>query len=140
MDGKYTFVKVSDRKLNGFDKNEVQELLLKWSMKERLKIQTYCFNEEFHSYDSRQFVMDFFKDPTVTTTLENVDYNNVWTPVGIAAGDVKIEQIPCTITSMEFFDRLQEKRQVADKRGHINKCLGEPIENFEIWDELRKQQ
>ncbi|XP_071440399.1 cilia- and flagella-associated protein 300-like [Hetaerina americana] len=138
MDAKYTFVKVGDKRNNVFDKNDMQELLMKWSIKGRLKIQSYCFNEQFHMYDNHQFILDFFKDNAVSSTLENVNSSSEWKPVGTTAATVEIEQVPCTVTSMNFFDRLQETGQVATKSGKIVKCFGEPIGDFEVWDELRK--
>ena len=50
---------------------------------------------------------------------------------------IEINQIPCTVTSMTFFDKLREEGIIRDN-GNICKCFDEFYEGITISDELRK--
>lgn len=52
------------------------------------------------------------------------------------ADSVKAEVVPCTILSMDFFDRLYGS--VVRDSGALHKCFDEFYEDFTISDELRK--
>ncbi|PIK44303.1 hypothetical protein BSL78_18841 [Apostichopus japonicus] len=56
---------------------------------------------------------------------------------GMAAGKVEVTEIPCSVTSMTFFDRLTDQ-DVVRESGHIVKCFDDFYEDFTISDELRK--
>lgn len=56
---------------------------------------------------------------------------------GEKASKVDIEIVPCTLLSMEFFDRLIENGVIYEN-GKLRKCFDEYYENFAISDELRK--
>ena len=50
-----------------------------------------------------------------------------------------VEEVPCTILSMDFFDRLwSPDGGVVKQSGHIMKCFDEMCGDFLISDELRK--
>lgn len=53
------------------------------------------------------------------------------------ASTVSVEMVSCSVTSMDFFDRLQEQGIVRES-GNIRKCFDEFYEDFVISDELRK--
>ena len=64
--------------------------------------------------------------------------SGVWNPVGdLRPSDVKVEQIPATNTSMQFFDLLYTDGLVRQS-GSICKCYDEDFEDFLISDEIRK--
>ena len=50
---------------------------------------------------------------------------------------VLVEEVPCTVLSMEFFDRLWKHKVVRDG-GQIVKCFDEPCSDFLISDKLRE--
>lgn len=50
---------------------------------------------------------------------------------------VDVEEVPCTVLSMDFFDRLEDNNIVM-KSGNIQKCYDEFHEGITIADELRK--
>lgn len=56
---------------------------------------------------------------------------------GFTAEKVEALQVPCSVTSMTFFDRL-EKEELVRKGGRIVKCFDEFYEEFTISDEVRK--
>lgn len=48
-----------------------------------------------------------------------------------------VEEVPCTVLSMEFFDRLW-KHKIVRESGQIVKCFDEPCGDFLISDKLRE--
>lgn len=52
------------------------------------------------------------------------------------AHTVKVEQVPCSVLSMAFFDRLYGT--IVRDSGALRKCFDEFYEDFTISDELRK--
>lgn len=55
--------------------------------------------------------------------------------------DVVIEPVPCTVTSLEFFDRLLDPANGVVNRcgdGGIRGCFEEVFDNFLVADELRQ--
>ena len=51
---------------------------------------------------------------------------------------VKATQVPCTVLSMAFFDRLYEDNKIAREGGLLVKCYDDFYEGITISDELRK--
>ena len=51
------------------------------SMKGNINLQTYNFNETFVFYKKKDFVLAFFEDPIITSTLK-VSLGGSWLPVG----------------------------------------------------------
>ena len=51
--------------------------------------------------------------------------------------EVCVEEVPCTVLNMQFFDRLW-KCGVVRESGHIIKCFDEPYGDFVISDKLRE--
>ncbi|GAB1603680.1 cilia- and flagella-associated protein 300-like, partial [Argonauta hians] len=105
-------------------------------MKDSLKIQLFSFDQLFQSYQYKTLIHNFFNDPTVINNLEICSTNN-WCKFGQKASKVDIEIIPCSVLSMEFFDRLKESGIVLEG-GSIQKCYDEFYEDFIVSDELRK--
>ncbi|XP_025424359.1 uncharacterized protein C11orf70-like isoform X2 [Sipha flava] len=75
-------------------------------MKKCLHVDYYAFNQEFTEDDIEQFALDLFRDCNVVTTLQThfdeFKGNNV--------NRVQTETIPCSVTSMMFFDRLLDPK------------------------------
>ncbi|XP_046989290.1 cilia- and flagella-associated protein 300-like isoform X1 [Schistocerca americana] len=148
MEDTYTFIYVPNREFNTFKKKDVAELLMKWSMKDNLRFQTYCFNQPFQTYRKNDLIEAFLKDQTVIASLDC--FQQSWKPrvpackstpppYGIAADTVEIKQVPCTVTSMSFFDPLLDSDNgIVRGDGWISKCMIYSIDGFEIYDELGK--
>lgn len=130
----YTFVHVSERSCKALEGREIQDMLMKWSMKGSLQVQYYSFNQPFKAHEKQQFFTAFFKDPVVYSTLT---YNQV--VVGKPASSVKLDPVPCTVLSMDFFDRLLEPDNniVRCDGKSIVQCQEEDIDGFMIDDNLR---
>lgn len=130
----YTFVHIPDRVCKTLEDKETKDYLMKWSMKGSLQVQYYSFNQPFHTHKKEDFFNDFFKDPVVYSTLM---YNQ--TQIGKPASSVNVESVPCTVLSMEYFDRLvKEENGVIRRDGKsIVQCQEEEVEGFVIDDNLR---
>lgn len=76
-------------------------------------------------------------DDIVTSCIECMTSSGSWCRLLSKVHSVKVEEIPCTVLSMEFFDRLKEYNIVRES-GHISKCFDEYYEGIQISDELRK--
>lgn len=50
---------------------------------------------------------------------------------------MQAEEVPCSVLSMNFFDRLWQQGIVRES-GNIIKCFDEPCEEFLISDKLRE--
>ncbi|CAH1713582.1 unnamed protein product [Aphis gossypii] len=98
----YTFYHLPNKEPVGLCNKIVQGYLLKWSMKKCLRINYYAFNQEFKSDDINQFALDFFRDNNVANNLQ-ASFNEF---AGSNIARVQTESIPCTVTSMAFFDKL----------------------------------
>nr|XP_034329317.1 cilia- and flagella-associated protein 300-like [Crassostrea gigas] len=133
---KYTFQFLDGRKFPSFDTKENKEFFLKWSMKGRLCVQMFSFDQPFQPYQKDDFAKNFMKDPNVISNLRMIS-GDKWTVVGIPATSVTAEPVPCSVLSMTFFDRLTENNVVRES-GHISKCFDEFCGEFTISDELRK--
>lgn len=48
-----------------------------------------------------------------------------------------VEYVPCSVISMDFFDRLQQNNIVREN-GSILKCFDDFVDGFVVSDELRK--
>lgn len=130
----YTFVHVPDRLCNTLESKETKDYIMKWSMKGSLQVQYYSFNQPFHVHKKEDFFNDFFTDPVVFSTLI---YNQ--TQIGRPASCVNVESVPCTILSMDYFDRLlKEENGVTRCDGEsIVQCHEEDVRGFLIDDNLR---
>lgn len=109
----------------------------KWNLLDRLRAWTFSFDKQFHHYAKEKFVLDFMTDLTVLSTLQCMSSSGGWSPLVSKVRKVLVEEIPCTVLSMEFFDRLKEYNIVRES-GHICKCFDEFYEGITISDELRK--
>lgn len=129
----YTFINITGRE-NVLDNKEIRDYLMKWSMKGNLSVQYYSFNQTYHAHRRDKFVTDFFQSAAVYSTFL---YNE--TAIGKPASSVSIESIPCTVLSMDFFDRLLEPENsvVQSDRKSIVQCQEDDVDGFVVDDNLR---
>nr|XP_054771460.1 cilia- and flagella-associated protein 300-like [Lytechinus pictus] len=135
-DNKFQFREL-DRICASLKNSEVQDLLMKWGMKGRMSVQYFSYDQLFQAYQKDDFILDFFKDPVVMATLGTLSDSGSWGPPGFTAEKVEVVQVPCSVTSMTFFDRL-EGEELVREGGRIVKCFDEFYEDFTISDEVRK--
>ena len=50
---------------------------------------------------------------------------------------MKVEEVECSVLSMEFFDRLQNG-EIVRETGQIIRCLDQFVDDVTIADELRR--
>ncbi|KAJ9573503.1 hypothetical protein L9F63_009067 [Diploptera punctata] len=136
---KYTFIFLKERQHKQFEDKNIQDLLMKWSMKGHIKLQTYSFNEPFLTYKKKDFVLAFFQNPIVESTLNILSLDSSWNPIGPNIASVDIENIPCTATSMSLFNCLKDpSNNITRCDGCLMQCLYDEIDSFPVTDELRK--
>ncbi|XP_029633935.1 cilia- and flagella-associated protein 300-like isoform X2 [Octopus sinensis] len=132
----FTFRHVPGKTFSFTENKDNCDFLMKWGMKDTLKIQLFSFDQAFQSYQYKTLINSFFNNPTIISNLEICSANG-WSRLGQKASKVDIEIVPCTLLSMEFFDRLKENGVIYES-GRLYKCFDEYYENFAISDELRK--
>ena len=76
-------------------------------------------------------------DDTVLSTIECMTSSGAWCRLSSRPHTVEVEEVPCSVLSMDYFDRLKEYNIVRES-GHISKCLDDYYEGIQISDELRK--
>jgi hypothetical protein len=103
----------------------------------KLKTFMFTFDKQFHMGSKDAFILDFFQDQNVTSSLKKLSNNGDWQTLGVKAKKVQVTDVSTTQLSVEMFDRLYEKRIVREN-GSIKKCLDEYYEDVLISDELRK--
>uniref|UniRef100_A0A1B6JYI8 Cilia- and flagella-associated protein 300 n=1 Tax=Homalodisca liturata TaxID=320908 RepID=A0A1B6JYI8_9HEMI len=129
----YTFIHLPDRTCKALEDKDVRDYLMKWGMKGNLVVQYYTFNQPFQTHRKEEFVQSFFTDTLVYTTLV---YNQ--SVIGRKVCQVSFETIPCTILSMEFFDRLMDPGNgVIRSDKSIIQCAEEEVDGFYVEDNLR---
>ncbi|XP_068687244.1 cilia- and flagella-associated protein 300-like isoform X2 [Montipora foliosa] len=133
----FSFQFVPNKTFPGFASSDVQELFVKWGMISRSKVQMFSYDQLFRAYQKDKFVLDFFQDPAVISSLQLVSSTNTWAPLNVKVSSITAKVISCSVTSMGFFDRLQEQGIIRES-GKIRKCFDEFYDDFVISDELRK--
>uniref|UniRef100_A0A3Q2HJM5 Cilia- and flagella-associated protein 300 n=1 Tax=Equus caballus TaxID=9796 RepID=A0A3Q2HJM5_HORSE len=148
--GGYYFRFLPQRPFQSLSSQESTSRLRQWSMLGRIKAQAFGFDQTFQAYRKDDFVMAFFKDPNVIPNLKLLsDSSGQWITLesfrsslknskrGTEVKKVEAINVPCTLLSMSFFNRLYDEDIVRDS-GHIVKCLDSFCDPFLISDELRK--
>ncbi|CAI8019472.1 Cilia- and flagella-associated protein 300 [Geodia barretti] len=118
---------------------DTAELFEKWGLSGRMKFATFLYNSHFQSYQKDSFTLDFFQSPVVNSVLTMPSSSGHPAPLSMASAvtSVEVDQVPCTLLSMNFFDRLKSSGIVREN-GAIVKCFDEMYDNFLVSDELRK--
>lgn len=118
---------------------ETAELFEKWGLSGRMKFATFLYNRHFQLYQKEQFTLDFFQSPVVNSVLTMPSSSGHPVPLSMASDVTAVEaiRVPCTVLSMNFFDRLKNNGIVRES-GTIVKCFDEMCDDFLVSDELRK--
>ncbi|XP_012232310.1 cilia- and flagella-associated protein 300-like [Linepithema humile] len=137
IDPKFTFVPLNEKTYVGINDKNTQEYLCKWGLKENFVIQSFSFNEPFQQYHKYQLADAFFKDDIVAKTLLSKQ-GNIWLRQGIRASSVEVKQIPCSVLSMSFFNKLKDPDNgITYNSGTICKRYDIQVEDFLVSDNLR---
>ncbi|KFQ20283.1 Uncharacterized protein C11orf70, partial [Merops nubicus] len=107
------------------------------SMQGRITAQAFGFDQHFKPYQKDEFVMAFFNDENVNSSLKLLSASGQWTTLGSKVTKTEATVVPCTQISMSFFDRLYSEGVVRET-GDIVKCYDEYYDDVLISDELRK--
>jgi hypothetical protein len=102
------------------------------------------------------FIKNFFRDTNVLSSVQKIDNGGNWKCIGTnevfvffvkvnnrllskgkPAERVEVQDVDCTLLSVDIFDRLYRGDIVRDN-GEIRKCFDEYYEEIQISDELRK--
>ncbi|CAI8019473.1 Cilia- and flagella-associated protein 300 [Geodia barretti] len=88
---------------------DTAELFEKWGLSGRMKFATFLYNSHFQSYQKDSFTLDFFQSPVVNSVLTMPSSSGHPAPLSMASAvtSVEVDQVPCTLLSMNFFDRLK---------------------------------
>lgn len=119
---------------------ETQELLLKWSLNETLQAYKFSFDQQFQAFEIDNFLKDLFNSEEVANKVKVLStVNGSWATISQIGKfeAIEKEEIPCTLTTMEFFDRLYDCG-VLRKSGSINGCVPDIVDNVPINNELSK--
>lgn len=133
----FAFIPIPKEKFDILEEKEVSKFLEKWGLKERINLQAFTMDQPFHPYQKQQLLDDFFSNPTVIKNLLVMNDKNEWKPLGVAPAKVEGSFVPCSTTTMDLFNRL-ENGDILREGGHVNGCLDEFVGEMQISDELRK--
>uniref|UniRef100_A0A803YK24 Cilia- and flagella-associated protein 300 n=1 Tax=Meleagris gallopavo TaxID=9103 RepID=A0A803YK24_MELGA len=106
-------------------------------MQGSIAAQAFSFDQQFKPYQKDEFVMAFFNDQNVISNLKLLSASGQWTTLDSKVTKIEATLVPCTQTSMSFFDRLYTEGVVREN-GVIVKCYDEYYDDILISDELRK--
>ncbi|XP_040044668.1 cilia- and flagella-associated protein 300 [Gasterosteus aculeatus] len=129
----FSFNHLSSKTPSFLQDRDILKLLMKWSMLGRLSAQSYSFDQCFHPYNSETFVLSFFRDPNVVSTLRRMEAG-AWLPLDKPVVSVDVEPVQCTHVSMELFDPFYSCGVVRPS-GHLVKCFHDVHPDY---DELRQ--
>ncbi|XP_012530005.3 cilia- and flagella-associated protein 300 [Monomorium pharaonis] len=137
IDPKFTFVPLKKKIYVGIDDKNTQEYLCKWGLTGNFVIQNFSFNEPFQQYYKYQLADAFFKDDIVAKALLSKQ-GYAWIRQGIQASSVQIKQVPCSVLSMSFFNKLRDSNNgIVYNSGTICKRYDLQVEDFLVSDNLR---
>uniref|UniRef100_A0A8B9S7B2 Cilia- and flagella-associated protein 300 n=1 Tax=Apteryx owenii TaxID=8824 RepID=A0A8B9S7B2_APTOW len=66
----------------GLESRDTRDRLLKWSMQGRIAAQAFSFDQPFKPYLKDEFVMAFFNDQNVNSSLKLLSVSGQWTTLG----------------------------------------------------------
>ncbi|KFP87657.1 Uncharacterized protein C11orf70, partial [Acanthisitta chloris] len=107
------------------------------SMQGRITAQAFSFDQPFKPYQKDEFVMAFFTDQNVNSSLKLLSASGQWTTLGSKVTQIEATVVPCTQISMSFFDRLYSQGVVRET-GDIVQCCHDYYDDILVSDELRK--
>ncbi|AWP21707.1 DUF4498 domain containing protein [Scophthalmus maximus] len=133
FDQTFLFSSLPSKKFSFLQDKDTLALLMKWSMLGRISAQSYSFDQSFCPYNSEKFVLCFFRDPDVISSLKKMEAG-VSVPLDKPVVSVDVELVPCTKVSMELFDPIYSCG-ILRPSGHIVKCFHYAYPDY---DELRQ--
>ncbi|NXF91400.1 CF300 protein, partial [Eubucco bourcierii] len=133
----FVFCSLPQRVFPCLENRVIRDRLLKWCMHGGITAQAFSFDQQFKPYQKDEFVMAFFNDQNVNSSLKLLSASGQWTTLGSRVTRVEATLVPCTQISMAFFDRLYSEGVVRES-GHIVKCYDDYYDDILIADELRK--
>ncbi|XP_015587691.1 uncharacterized protein C11orf70 homolog [Cephus cinctus] len=137
IEPKYTFLSLPQNNYFGLNDKATQELLTKWGLNENFHIQNFSFNEPFQPYHKYNLTESFFKDQAVAGVLKTKS-KGCWAAHGTVASTVETRQIPCSVLTMSFFEKLKDpNNKVVHNSGTICKRYDLDIDGFLVSDNLR---
>ncbi|KAG8201983.1 hypothetical protein JTE90_027455 [Oedothorax gibbosus] len=128
----YEFEKV-DKNLQICMDKTFKDYLIKWDMHSKFQVKTYKFQNNFKSRIDDQLILDFIQSKILPNISDLKRESSIDSSKEL---NIEIEPIPCTILSMEFFDRIHENG-ITLSDGTIKKCFEEYVEDIVVADELR---
>ncbi|NXP72699.1 CF300 protein, partial [Ramphastos sulfuratus] len=135
--GGFVFRSLPQKVFPCLENRDIRDRLLKWCMHGGITAQAFSFDQQFKPYQKDEFVMAFFNDQNVKSSLKLLSASGQWTTLGSKVTRVEATLVPCTQISMAFFDRLYSQGVVRET-GHIVECYDDYYDDILIADELRK--
>ncbi|XP_074673102.1 cilia- and flagella-associated protein 300 isoform X1 [Strix aluco] len=133
----FVFRSLPQKTFSSLENRDTADRLLKWSMQGRITAQAFSFDQQFKPYQKDEFVMAFFNDQNVNSSLKLLSASGQWTTLGSKVTKIEATVVPCTQISMSFFDRLYSGGVVRET-GDIVKCYDDYYDDILVSDELRK--
>jgi hypothetical protein len=146
------------RHLPSLEEKAADERWKKWDLSARRCVATFKFKPGFAPGAAEAFLLDLFNSDAVRTAFAPINRRGERIALGSRVAAVKFEPLRATVTSMAFFDRLQDARVVTAVPSHdedagaptdaagegvaepalyIRKRLEEMIDGVPVGDELR---
>jgi len=120
-----------------FTDHFVESNLRKWDLSSGSKICRFRYEKRHHKLAAEEFLMEFFNDETVQSTLQVLGDGREWVPCKPVTG-VTCQVAPSDLVSLEFFDRLSTcDPMIVREKGSIVKCMDKYVDGFAIQDMLR---
>lgn len=141
-----------------FATKDAQQKLKKWNLDGFWQLKRYSFQQKLDTAQLaaatesstqntylRKFLLEFFNSPDVQRTFQvagpapksKVKLATIASSLGptARAREVQYERLPVTITSMEFFDRLEDND--LSRNGYVRQCAEEVFDGVTVADEVR---
>ncbi|BET03062.1 chromosome 11 open reading frame 70 [Nesidiocoris tenuis] len=136
---RFTFIPLPEKVCATLTCKTHRDNLLRWGLKGHLRVLFFNFNQEFKYYDRNDFAEAFLRDPSVLRSLEVFSESaQSWVPVGVPAEKVQISHVPCTVVSMNFFDKIKNEENGLVRGGYLTECLDEYVDGMLLQENLRQ--
>jgi hypothetical protein len=89
-------------KFHGFQ--QARPFLFKWGIQEQFYVMRFSYDQYLSTYDLPRFLKDLFSHPSI-----KVRQNESWSALG-PVDAVAYTELSHTVTSLDFFDRLEHRR------------------------------
>ncbi|KAI6652198.1 Dehydrogenase [Oopsacas minuta] len=138
-DQSFIFTPITATNEDILSEKSTAELLNKWGLTHSLFKSTFSFDKLYKEYQSEKIVRDFFTDSSNFMFFHSPPGKSI----NLNVDTLKIIPMTCTVTNMDFFDRLYvessaEGPGLVKKSGNICGCFEEMFYGMYIGDELRK--